>query len=264
MITKSKLSTDRNHRNINQSTSILQSHNQDDQDHDGLTHSSSLLFPIGSNIWVKYLSESGKEIYHDAKVMSEPTTIPNNENRNTNISIICVQWNTQKTKEWVDMRQCSLMAQTSRLRNRQRSTNRNGTANSVSTIQHHNQDASYTRRRNARNHAAFAAHGKGKVNNILCYTEYTEHSSGLPNGWRVEYVRRKITKETGKTGQVGMTGDRYWYTNTNKKLRSRIEVEMFLCLLEGNDGNEELTWKLFRSLRKNRDLWEKVKKIVAV
>ena len=94
MITKSKLSTDRNHTNIKQSTSILQSHNQDDQDHDGLTHSSSLLFPIGSNIWVKYLSESGKEIYHDAKVMSEPTTIPNNENRNTNISIICVQWNT--------------------------------------------------------------------------------------------------------------------------------------------------------------------------
>ena len=120
-------------------------------------------FPIGSNIWVKYLSESGKEIYHDAKVLSEPTTIPNNENRNTNMDIICIQWNIQKTKEWVDLQKCSLMAQTSRLRNRNQVRDRKNTLQSAFTIQRNNQNASYRRRRKARNHAAYAGQGKSNV-----------------------------------------------------------------------------------------------------
>ena len=96
------------------------------------------------------------------KFISEPTTVPTNENRNTNISIIFVQWNRQRTKEWVDVRQCSLMVQTSHLRNRRHSMNRNDTAKSASTLQCYNHDISYICFKNAWNNTACAAHGKVK------------------------------------------------------------------------------------------------------
>ena len=79
---------------------------------------------------------------------------------------------------------------------------------------------------------------------------YTDYSSGLPNGWKVETFLTKKNK----------VGDLLWCTKTKKRLRSRIEVKMFLYVLEINDGNEESAWQLFKWFRKNADLWQKVRK----
>ena len=81
---------------------------------------------------------------------------------------------------------------------------------------------------------------------------FLDYSSGLPNGWKVK------TYSTKKNNH----GVRLWYTKSKKLLRSRIEVQMFLHVLEINDGNEEQAWELFHWFRKNADLWQKARKFV--
>ena len=81
---------------------------------------------------------------------------------------------------------------------------------------------------------------------------FLDYSSGLPNGWKVKTFSTKKSKE----------GDCIWYTKSNKRLRSRIEVQMYLHVLEINDGNEEQAWELFHWFRKNADLWQKARKFV--
>ena len=72
-----------------------------------------------------------------------------------------------------------------------------------------------------------------------------DFSSGLPNGWKVNNFETKQSK--------------IWYTDTNKKLLSKIEVQMFLNLLDLRDGNEERAWHLFLWFRRQPDLWQKAK-----
>lgn len=43
-----------------------------------------------------------------------------------------------------------------------------------------------------------------------------------------------------------------------------MEVQMFLYALEANDANEELAWELFQRFQKNRQEWQKAKKIYGV
>ena len=70
---------------------------------------------------------------------------------------------------------------------------------------------------------------------------YEEKDGTLPEGWRVDYVMR----------YSGNHVDRYWYTKSGKKLRSRIEVYSFLNLIDKH-GNEEKAWENFPSSRKKR------------
>ena len=213
-------------------------------------NTNSPTFPIGSNIYVKYIRKNGKSIYHDAKVLS---LAKNN--------YIFVQWNTQMSKEWVEIQKCSLMEETSRLRNRNKVRERINIPQFALTNEHINKDASYKRRRKARNHAAFkvehnivdASYWRQRKDQNNVYVQksslmeetinvpdlqlpsYTDSSSGLPNGWHVKTVP---TKKSNK-------GDSFWFTKTNKRLRSKIEVQMFLYVFEVNNENEELAWKVF-------------------
>ena len=99
-------------------------------------------FPTGSNIWVKYISENGKVINHAAKVVATAET-----------DSILVQYNPQKTREVVNVRNCFLMEETPRLR-RNKVSDRNNAALS-STDQSKYLDTSNRRGRKARNHASF-------------------------------------------------------------------------------------------------------------
>ena len=286
-------------------------------------------FPTGSNIWVKYISENGKVINHAAKVVATAET-----------DSILVQYNPQKTREVVNVRNCFLMEETPLLR-RNKVSDRNNAALSytdqskyldtsnrrgrkarnhasfrseqsknpvtsnrsqsnglndaaiTTTNQTMYLDTSYTRRRKARNHAAYAG---GKINRkkekmnvvgldnkklssyLAAYagrqenynkknermnvvgldneklSSYLDCSSVIPKGWKVKNFPRKNRK----------VEDRLWYTSTNKKLQSKIEVQMFLNVLDVSDGNEEIAWHLFLWFRKQPDLWQKAKKFCAV
>lgn len=84
---------------------------------------------------------------------------------------------------------------------------------------------------------------------------FLDYSSGLPNGWKVKTFSTKKSNHGDRL-------DRLWYTKSKKVLRSRIEVQMYLHVLEINDGNEEQAWKLFHLFRKNANLWQKTRKFV--
>jgi len=64
---------------------------------------------------------------------------------------------------------------------------------------------------------------------------FEELDGTLPEGWTIQYHRRL-------TGQV----DRFWHTRTKKKLRSRIDVEIFLKYLRRNPFNEDVAYDLLR------------------
>ena len=63
---------------------------------------------------------------------------------------------------------------------------------------------------------------------------YDEVDGTLPEGWVLDKVKRQNSNHI----------DRYWYTTTKKKLRSRVEVEHFLKLIQSY-GNEEAAWENF-------------------
>jgi len=64
---------------------------------------------------------------------------------------------------------------------------------------------------------------------------YDESDGTLPEGWRLEHVKRPNSKHV----------DRYWYTIGGKKLRSRIEVALFLKCLELSNNNESEALELY-------------------
>jgi hypothetical protein len=77
---------------------------------------------------------------------------------------------------------------------------------------------------------------------------YDGKDGSLPPSWRLEHVRRKNSSHV----------DRYWFSATNKKFRSRVEVAMFLDLIQRFDGDEAAAWEKFPGSRKR---WHtKVKK----
>jgi len=65
---------------------------------------------------------------------------------------------------------------------------------------------------------------------------YSEEDGTLPEGWRLEAVPRAN----------GHNIDRYWYTKTEKKLRSKVEVGRFLLHVEAAAGDEELAFEWLR------------------
>mmetsp|Transcript_23029 Transcript_23029/g.34297 ORF Transcript_23029/g.34297 Transcript_23029/m.34297 type:complete len:196 (+) Transcript_23029:26-613(+) len=69
---------------------------------------------------------------------------------------------------------------------------------------------------------------------------YEETDGTLPAGWRIDRVKRLSSNHV----------DRYWYTKTGKKLRSRVEVTMFLKLIEMCGGDEEAAWEKYPGSRK--------------
>jgi len=69
---------------------------------------------------------------------------------------------------------------------------------------------------------------------------YAKEDNTLPSGWRLDYVKR----------HTGRHVDRYWYTKTNKKLRSRIEVKIFLDLVSLHNGDEDKAWEAYPAHRK--------------
>ena len=71
---------------------------------------------------------------------------------------------------------------------------------------------------------------------------YEEKDGTIPPGWRVDYVKRHSSNHV----------DRYWYSVTDKKLRSRVEVRLFLDLIKKSDGDEEAAWKKFPGNRKKK------------
>ena len=109
-------------------------------------------FPIGSNIYVKYVSRRGEEINHHAKVVGE--AIGNS---------IMVQWIPLGTKESVDVGKCILMENIPRRRNRRKHTPQYARNDVAFNVKHNNTDESYMRRWKARNHAAYAQQRKRNV-----------------------------------------------------------------------------------------------------
>ncbi len=71
---------------------------------------------------------------------------------------------------------------------------------------------------------------------------YDESDGSLPSGWRIEGVPRKSSNHV----------DLYWYSKTNKKMRSRVEVGLFLELLTECNFDEEEAWKMFPASRKSK------------
>lgn len=69
---------------------------------------------------------------------------------------------------------------------------------------------------------------------------YEEKDGTVPTGWRVEYIKRHSSNHV----------DRYWYSVTNKKMRSRVEVRMFLDLIQKCNGDEESAWAKFPGKKK--------------
>ena len=69
---------------------------------------------------------------------------------------------------------------------------------------------------------------------------YEKSDGSLPDGWRVDHVQRQSSNHI----------DRYWYTKTGKKLRSRVEVGLFLDLIKQSGGDEEAAWNKFPGSRK--------------
>ncbi len=72
---------------------------------------------------------------------------------------------------------------------------------------------------------------------------YSELDGTLPKGWKLEEVTRK-----NNSRHV----DRYWYTGSGKRFRSRVEVFEFLNLLGRYNGDEESAWLAFQSQRKKK------------
>jgi len=66
--------------------------------------------------------------------------------------------------------------------------------------------------------------------------QFSDHDGTLPEGWKLELVKRMSGKHV----------DRYWYTKTQKKLRSKIEVFRFLVHCKTTDGDEDLAFDLLR------------------
>jgi len=71
-------------------------------------------------------------------------------------------------------------------------------------------------------------------------SRFDKSDGTLPEGWRME----SITRANGRHV------DRYWYTKTNKKLRSYTEVGIFLKCLETTDNDEDVALQL---LHKEKD-----------
>ncbi len=72
--------------------------------------------------------------------------------------------------------------------------------------------------------------------------KYDETDGTLPEGWKMEEIQRQNSKHV----------DRYWYTKTGKKLRSRIECAHFLELIKQHNGDEEAAWERYPGNRKKR------------
>ena len=71
---------------------------------------------------------------------------------------------------------------------------------------------------------------------------YDESDGSLPSGWRIERVPRQSSNHF----------DLYWYSKTNKKMRSRVEVGLFMELLTECNFDEEEAWKMFPASRKSK------------
>lgn len=69
---------------------------------------------------------------------------------------------------------------------------------------------------------------------------YDESDGSLPPGWRIERIKRRTSEHV----------DLYWYSKTNKKMRSRIEVGLFLKFVSECNGDEEAAWLKFPGSRK--------------
>ena len=80
---------------------------------------------------------------------------------------------------------------------------------------------------------------RSNLSKRLTNHRYEEDDGTLPDGWVLDKVKRQNSNHI----------DRYWYTRTKKKLRSRVEVEMFLKLIK-RYGNEEAAWENFPANKK--------------
>jgi len=89
---------------------------------------------------------------------------------------------------------------------------------------------------------------KGPMNCQKNLPLYEETDNSLPEGWHIEHKRRLTGKHI----------DRYWFTKTKLKLRSRPEVQIFLTCLEKTANNEDEAFKLLLE-EKSRLRSEKLK-----
>ena len=70
--------------------------------------------------------------------------------------------------------------------------------------------------------------------------KYSDEDGTLPDGWRLEKVERKTSNHI----------DRYWYTKTGNKFRSRVKVWMFLYFMKELNNDEELVLQKFPWVKK--------------
>merc|ERR1712176_696517 len=72
-----------------------------------------------------------------------------------------------------------------------------------------------------------------KPRNLTNIPMYLKSDGSLPEGWTIEAKKRNNSQHV----------DRYWYSKTQKKLRSRIEVKIFLEKLK-DTNDEDLAYEL--------------------
>ena len=76
------------------------------------------------------------------------------------------------------------------------------------------------------------------------FTREEPAGKDFPEGWVVHYHERKSGASAGKHV------DKYWYTKTGKKLRSRPEIMRFLDYLKVAEGDEDAAYKYLKSIKK--------------
>jgi len=88
---------------------------------------------------------------------------------------------------------------------------------------------------------------KKKPQRIIVSCQYDKSDGTLPEGWYIEFKKRLVGKHI----------DKYWYTKTRKKLRSRVEVKIFLEKL-ADTNDEDIAYELLYE-EKDRMRLERIK-----